>query len=82
MKEDFIQATALELKLLRIENNDLQEELAIKSSVAMSTISKYEKGCKNMNLKKIQQIIKPYNIDLFIFFNRILAKTQEINKSE
>lgn len=76
MKETFLRAISSELKIIRIENNDLQEDLAEKSGVAASTISKYEAGEKNMNIFKIEQILKPYNIDLYIFFNRILAKTQ------
>lgn len=76
MKEEFIKAIATELKILRLENSDLQEDLANKSNVATSTISKYEAGDKTMKINKIEQIIKPYGIDLYIFFNRILAKTQ------
>ena len=79
MKENFLKAVSSELKILRIEHDDLQEELAEKSGVAMSTISKYEAGDNNMNIEKIEQIIKPYNIDLYIFFGRILAKTQNIS---
>ena len=77
MKEEFIKAIATELKILRLENSDLQEDLANKSNVATSTISKYEAGDKTMKINKIEQIIKPYGIDLYIFFNRILAKTQK-----
>ncbi len=77
MKDNFIKAVSAELKILRIENHDLQEDLAIKSGVAMSTISKYETGDNNMNIEKIEQIIKPYGINLYIFFSRILAKTQK-----
>ena len=76
MKEDFLKKVSAELKIARIENGDLQEDLAVKSGVAASTISKYEAGEKNMNLLKIEQILKPYDIDLYIFFERILAKTQ------
>lgn len=76
MKDNFIKAVSSELKIIRIEHDDLQETLSKKSGVAMSTISKYETGEENMNLNKIEEILKPYNISLFIFFNRILAKTQ------
>lgn len=80
MKEEFLRKVSAELKILRIEHNDFQEDLAEKSGVAASTISKYEAGEKNMNLLKIEQILKPYNIDLYIFFERILAKTQKNDK--
>ena len=76
MKADFLKIVGSELKIVRIENGDSQEELAIKTGVATSTISKYEIGLKDMNLSKIEQLLKPYNIDLFIFFNRVLAKKQ------
>ena len=76
MKDNFMKMVSSELKIIRIEHGDLQEDLAKKSGVAMSTISKYEAGDKNMNIYKIEEILKPYKISLFIFFNRILAKTQ------
>lgn len=82
MKETFLKAISSELKIIRIENNDLQEDLAEKSGVAMSTISKYENGEQNMNIYKIEQILKPYNISLYIFFNRIIAKTQNRQMEE
>lgn len=77
MKEKFLKAVSSELKIVRIENNDLQEDLSAKSGVAMSTISKYEAGETDMKINKIEQIIKPYGLNLFIFFRRIIAKTQE-----
>lgn len=77
MKEKFLKAISSELRLLRIENDDLQEDLARKSGVAASTISKYEAGDQNINIIKLEQIIKPYNLNLYIFFTRVLAKTQK-----
>lgn len=76
MKEQFLKAVSSELKIIRIENGYSQEELAEKSKVAASTISKYEAGSSDMTLYKIEQILKPYNYDLSIFFARVLAKTQ------
>ena len=75
MKDNFIKLVSSELKIIRIEHDDLQEDLARKSGVAMSTISRYEAGEKNMNIHKIEEILKPYQISLYIFFNRVLAKT-------
>lgn len=80
MKEKFLKMVAAELKILRVEHNISQEKLAEKSGVASSTISKYEAGDKDMNLLKIEQILKPYKINLPIFFARIIAKTQKIEK--
>lgn len=76
MKEEFLKAVSSELKILRIENGDSQEELALKSKIATSTISKYETGKDDMSLYKIEQMLKPYNYTLSIFFTRVLAKTQ------
>ena len=56
MKADFLKIVGSELKIVRIENGDSQEELAIKTGVATSTISKYEIGLKDMNLSKIEQL--------------------------
>ena len=77
MKDNFLKLVSSELKIIRIEHNDLQEELASKSKVAASTISNYENGDKNMKINKIEQILQPYNISLSIFFERVLAKTQK-----
>ena len=76
MKEEFMKKVSRELKFIRLENDDKQEDLAIKSKVAMSTISKYEDGSMNMNLYKIEEILNPYGITLEKFFNRVLAKMQ------
>ena len=56
MKADFLKIVGSELKIVRIENGDSQEELAIKTGVATSTISKYEIGLKDMNLSKTIRI--------------------------
>lgn len=77
MKEEFIRRVCLELKFIRLENNDNQEDLALKSGVATSTICRYEIGTKNMNLYKIEEILKPYNVSLEDFFKRIIFRTQQ-----
>lgn len=76
MKESFIKAVANELKIIRIENDDLQEDLARKTGIATSTISRYETGVNGMDINKLEELLKPYNVNLYIFFNRVLAKTQ------
>lgn len=82
MKDNFLKLVSSELKIIRIEHNDLQEELANKSGVATSTISNYENGDKNMKINKIEQILNPYNISLSIFFERVLAKTQKTKRMD
>lgn len=76
MKDEFIRRVCLELKFIRLENNDNQGNLALKSGVATSTISRYEAGTMNMDLYKIKEILKPYNVSLEDFFKRVLAKIQ------
>lgn len=76
MKETIKLEIADKLKLLRVQNHFRIEDLALKSGVASSTICKYEQGVSGMSLDKIEQILKPYNISLNIFFKDILAKTQ------
>lgn len=76
MKETLKKEIANKLRLIRLEHHDRIEDLALKSGVASSTISKYEQGIFDMSIDKIQEILTPYNISLHIFFKEILAKTQ------
>ena len=78
MKDTIKKDIANKLRLIRIENHDRIEDLAAKSHVASSTISKYEQGFADMSINKIEQILKPYNISLYLFFSDILAKTHNI----
>lgn len=75
-KEEFKKIMCSEIREIRLEHGDEQLELAKKSGVAASTISKYENCNGKICVTKIEQILSPYNISLPIFFKRILAKTQ------
>lgn len=75
MSETFRQLIADKLRLIRIENKDRIEDLALKTGIAPSTISRYESGKYDMSIDKLEQLLKPYNIDLYIFFKDINAKT-------
>lgn len=77
MKETMKKNISDSLRLIRLEHRDRIEDLARKSGVASSTISKYEQGYSDMALNKIEQILKPYNISLYIFFENIIAKTHD-----
>ena len=77
MKETMKKAIADKLRMIRLEKHDRIEDLSLKSGVASSTISKYEQGISDMSLNKLEQILKPYNISLYIFFENILAKTHD-----
>ena len=83
-----INLTKLEVKLNEIENDFVFVD--INSAIEFSEIKRYidnniyPKSWTDYDIKyykekinKIEQIIKPYGIDLYIFFNRILAKTQK-----
>ncbi len=76
MKDEMIKSIAKELRILRIENDCSQEELANKSKLAQSSIVRYERGIEDMKLSTLAQMIESYGIDLYIFFERIIAKTQ------
>lgn len=82
MKTEFLKLVGNELRIIRLEHNDLQYDLASKSRVAPSTISRYESGEGDMSLAKIEQILAPYNISMLIFFNRVYAKTQKVKEGE
>lgn len=75
MKDTIKKDIADKLRIIRLENHDRIEDLAIKSGVASSTISKYEQGFADMSINKLEQLLKPYNISLYIFFKDILAKS-------
>lgn len=75
MNKSFRQLVANKLRLIRLEREDRIEDLALKSGIAPSTISRYESGKYDMTLDKIEQLLKPYNINLYIFFENIHAKT-------
>ena len=76
-KKEFKKIMCSELKIIRLEHGDDQLELSKKCGVATSTISKYENGIGKIYVDKIEEIIAAYNISLPIFFERILAKSQE-----
>ncbi len=75
MKETMKKSISNKLRMIRLEHRDRIEDLANKSGVASSTISKYEQGYADMTLNKIEQILKPYGISLYIFFEDLIAKT-------
>ena len=77
MKREFIKKIGKELKIIRIENNYKQDEVAKKTGIASSIISSYETGNKDIRINKLIQLLDFYNVKPEIFFQRIYAKTQE-----
>lgn len=73
MKEKYLKNVGKELIKLREENNLSVPELALKTRIPTSTIYRYEAGM-GIKLDKLADLIKPYKIDLYIFFERMSAK--------
>lgn len=69
------QLVGKQLMLIRKDANLTIEELAEKTKLATSTISRYENG-GNMNLENIDIILKSCNCDTYIFFSKCIAKMQ------
>ena len=78
MKDTIKKEISNRLRMIRLEQHDRIEDLASKSGVAPSTISRYEQGLSDMSINKLEQILKPYDINLYIFFNEICAKSQKM----
>lgn len=77
MKEKMKELIAETLKDLRLQKRLTQTELSKLCNVDTSTIVRYEKNNVTMQIDTIAKIIEPFDIDIFIFFKEIIAKTQE-----
>lgn len=76
-KREFKKIMCSELKIIRLEHGYDQLKLSEKCGVATSTLSRYENGTGKIYLDKVEQILSAYNISITVFFERILAKSQE-----
>lgn len=76
MKNDIKEMIAETLKNLRSEHKLTQNQLSDLCNVDTSTIVRYEKNNVTMQIDTIIKILEAYDIDIFIFFETILAKTQ------
>lgn len=77
MEKDIKAAIANSLKQLRQKNNLTQGQLSELCKVDTSTIVRYEKNNVTMQIDTIAKIVEAFNIDIFIFFKNIIAKTQK-----
>lgn len=77
MNEEIKKTIAHELKILRINNNMTQSDVARKVGINEGTIVRYEKNNVTMQIDTIAKIISAYGIDIFSFFEIIIAKTHE-----
>ncbi|HIQ91045.1 MAG TPA: helix-turn-helix transcriptional regulator [Candidatus Coprosoma intestinipullorum] len=81
MNNDLKKVVGKELMLLRKEKDLSNAELANKTKIAPSTISRYEKGNDAMNLDIIAKMINGCDFDISIFFERCIAKMQQNNQT-
>lgn len=77
MKEKMKKLISDELKELRNDSNKTQVEIAKISGVDSSTIVRYERNNVIMQIDTLDKIISAYDMDIFSFFERIIAKTHE-----
>lgn len=68
------------LKQLRQEREITIRELSEITSIATSTISSYENSARNMSVDTIVKILSAYNIQPLIFFEKCIAKLQQIEE--
>lgn len=64
------------LRSIRAEKGLNIEAVANKSNVNKDTISRYENATVSQQIDILEKILNVYNIDLFIFFKKIYANTQ------
>lgn len=76
MKNDIKKMISDELKQLRFNHGLTQNQLSNLCGVDTSTIVRYEKNNVTMQIDTIIKILDAYEIDIFIFFENVLAKTQ------
>lgn len=69
-----------ELMLLRKDKELSNAELAKKTKLAPSTISRYENGTGTMSLDNISKIVIACNANILIFFDNCIAKMQQDTK--
>lgn len=81
MNKNIKEMISNELKKLRNDRNLTQSQLSELCGVDTSTIVRYEKNNVTMQIDTIIKIIEPFDINIFIFFQNVIAKTQKQNKT-
>ena len=82
MKENFIENIASRLRELRANKQFTLEKVSIISGVSKDKISRYENNKCSMQIEDLAKILNVYDINLDIFFEEIIAKTQKDNEQE
>ena len=73
--EEFRKIVGRNLMLLRKEKGITIVELAEKTGIATSTISRYENG-SSIDLNMLEKLIKGCGVKIDIFFKNVVAKMQ------
>lgn len=82
MKENFRENIASRLRELRANKQFTLEKVSIISGVSKDKISRYENNKCSMQIEDLAKILNVYDINLDIFFEGIIAKTQKNNGQE
>lgn len=80
MKKRARDIVADSLRAIRAERNYNIDFVAEKSEVNKDTISRYENASVSQQVDILEKILKVYEVDFAIFFNKIYANKQ--NKGE
>lgn len=72
---EFRKLVGLNLMLLRKEKGITMVELADKTGIATSTISRYENG-SNMDINMLETLVNACGMKIDIFFKNVVAKMQ------
>lgn len=78
MKENFRENIASRLRELRANKQFTLEKVSIISGVSKDKISRYENNKCSMQIEDLAKILNVYDINLGIFFEDVIAKTQKI----
>lgn len=76
MKKNFRENIASKLRELRAKKQLTLEKVSIISGVSKDKISRYENNKCSMQIEDLAKILNVYDISLDIFFEDIIAKTQ------
>lgn len=65
------------IKLERYKAKLSQEDMANKIKISRNTYTTWENNPKSLNLEQLSKIGKALDIDIFIFFNNYVAKSNK-----
>ena len=65
------------IKLLRFKSKKSQEEVANELNISRNTYLNWESNPTKLNLDTLDRIGNVLNVDIFIFFNQYVAKSNK-----